>query len=360
MLVRCSLAVVLLLLCVPQARAADGAVASAPAPHSGKASPQHVLDYSSAEGCPTPKEFQLLYHRHVLVEVPANVVQLDFRLERADGLFQGSVTVSFTGEGANHPASGHWMREIRGAECTELVHALLMSLSLYLDSLPAPVSPPDPGPDEGSAEADEALRIWDDESRPLLNAGPAMTERVRPPPNQGKRVPWGIAPMAGLRLRLGLLEQASWAGSVSLDARGLGEEWGAARFGVGFDFSSDSVERDTGEQWLYRWWAASGHACPIGFRIGRAIHFMPCTSAHFGAYQGPAASGNASGWLGFWELRGEVFVRRPPFVGQFLLGMHGPMDFFIPNRRNDRLYDQGVGLVVGFGVGLLPDAWVFW
>ncbi len=315
------------------------------------------LDYSSTEGCPSPGEFRLLYSRYVLVKTPLSVRNVAFRFERPDALFSGSLVVAHRGSGIG--TGGHWMRELRGPECAELLQALMMSLSIYLESLTGTVPSAAPALEE-STIGDDA-RLWDDNGRPTVKLLPVgAAQPVTPPSRRGKSIPWGLQPSGEVAIRWGLLPEPSWAGAFGLDVRGLDQGFGAALFGVGFDFANDWMTASGGERWLFRWWTASGSVCPVGYQVAPWLHLLPCASAHLGAYEAtaPKIDRDVTSWLGYWELTGRALFRWSPLVAQFRTGVQGPMDLS-GTTASRQLYDQRAGLVIGLSLGLMPDAWVF-
>jgi hypothetical protein len=264
---------------------------------------------------------------------------------------------------------GAWVREFSGPVCTDIVSALVMSVSVYLDEL-STLS-------REEHEAREARR-QEELSRASVSLDALGREHTflddRNPdypahePGPAPQITiWGVSPTIGARLRTGITPGADVTTQFGLDVRGLGDRWAAARFAVAFTTSeifapstSSPGDPDDDRTWDYRWWAASAHACPWGVALARWAHLLPCAATYLGNYEGgPNHHYKEAAWLGFWELTSHFYARKSSFVGEANVGLHGPVDPFVGRKDGAGLRSQRVGLVLGIGIGLMPDAWIF-
>lgn len=408
------------LLQVANAQPGSTAQSTPPPPaSSGEDTKSRKLNYTAVAGCPDVQWLKAELTRHVTSPFHRSVQAIDLTVVSAPQGYVGRIDVRFNQailnklmgqphtpatqpeaakgsaqpappqsptqpesvptEGSTSPpteqasATSAWSREFAGAVCEDIVSALVMSVSLYLDELNSMSQEARKERERDKLTSDyialdtlsQDHSFIDDPSDKRLN--PTFPTQGQKPGQQPEVTTWGLAPMMGLRLRTGITASADFASQFGLDVRGLGNRWAAARFGIAYS-SSELLHRSSPlpqnvmdyQTWDYQWWAASGHACPYGIALAPWAHFLPCIATYLGNYQG-GVNGQAleGAWLGFWELTSQIYVRKSSFVGQAILGFHGPIDPLVGRKGSQGLRTQGHGLVLGIGIGFMPDAWIF-
>jgi len=293
------------------------------------------LDYQVPPNCPERRWFS---ERLSGSEVPStSQLRVAVRVVPAAAGWQGTLDVVSAASGASNTPEPLHARTLDGSECHEVLSALALSLSLFLDTLrerPALAGEPPPAPAPPS---------------------PVLPRDAAPPARPTAAQHWGFGVFGGITLRTGLGSAFDSSGRVGVLAAPAADRH--ELYELGLDFGGGGRARSpsaVGEvTWEHRWWSIRGNACRWRYGPLPWLHLTPCLAAQIGRYEAQLVSQRAGAqWFAWLEPGLQVQVGKGIFA-RWEGGVTIPIDALGVELDGQELFRQSVGVATGLSIGLV-------
>ncbi|MET0413423.1 MAG: hypothetical protein ABW217_19095 [Polyangiaceae bacterium] len=230
-----------------------------------------------------------------------------------------------------------WNRDIGGRSCDEVVSALALSLSVFVDGLARDVVHE---PVTSAAPTTAPASSADRASEPAPIAAP-------------RALRWRFAVDAGAGLRSGLGETLDPSLRLGLEASGyrpVGHD-----YRLGFELGRGTVRTLPStladRRWDHAWWTASAQGCPWGLALTASLGVEPCVAVHGGRYAARVSAGpERASWLGLVELTLRTRWRWGRLAGSLDLGGFVPLSPLGIEREGQVFFRQRAGTMAALGL----------
>jgi hypothetical protein len=329
------------------------------------------LQYSVAEGCPERAWFSERLVEQQTPEHVGGVLRVEIQPQAEDPprfppmltaeLRYSSLDTPQTAPAASPPPStdaplqahksngatageddaAHWDRQLQGEDCQELLNVLALSFAVYLES-------------SGDVELEP----------------PALLDEPLPPPVEPAWVSildyeasarWRLGLIAGLNLRGGLAPGVTAAWGAGLHLRGVHAGWAGGPFELGFaqmvgprraSAPSAALPR---LYWDQHYWTVYVLATPWTMSPYDGLRVGPSVALHGGRFGATVPNRPITDvkeeWFSYGELVVLAEMQRGGLLLRSQLGVQFPIDPYPFALDGQQVYHQGLGLVVGLGLG---------